>query len=316
MKKSVTLSFLVLLFAGVSAAIAQNFDQNWSTPIKLSDKINGPYDDQQPAISKDGLSLYFCSNRPLNPPDTRFGEMDIWVSQRASVDSPWEDPIHLGENINTPGRDFAPNLSIDGRYLFFHRSGDCGAFDLFVSHRKDRRDDEGWEPAQNLGCDRDGGPNSSVNDAGPSLLQDEDGATVLYFTAENRDGRTTGFDIYKTTLQSDGTFGLAQYVPELSSPTRDTRTAIRARDGLEMFISSDRLGTKGMSDLWVSTRESTSSDWSTPQNLGDPINTKEFFEGAPALSWDATTLYFYRTKPGGNADIYMSTREKITGNDK
>ena len=35
--------------------------------------------------------------------------------------------------------------------------------------------------------------------------------------------------------------------------------------------------------------------------------------GAPALSWDGTTLYFYSHRPGGfgTRDLYVSARERI-----
>jgi hypothetical protein len=56
------------------------------------------------------------------------------------------------------------------------------------------------------------------------------------------------FDIYISTLQPDETCGPGVFVPELSGPGRDTRTAIR-RDGLETFVSADRAGAVGSQDI-------------------------------------------------------------------
>jgi len=111
--------------------------------------------------------------------------------------------------------------------------------------------------------------------------------------------------------RENGTFGRAKIVRELSSPHRDTRTAIRS-DGLEMFITSDRSGGEGAIDLWVATRGSTLDPWSTPVNLGPTINTADD-DGGPALSCDGTTLYFYSTRPGGSGgrDLYVTTSHKI-----
>jgi len=52
-------------------------------------------------------------------------------------------------------------------------------------------------------------------------------------------------------------------------------------------------------------------------NLGSTVNTT-FAEGAPALSCDATTLYFYSNRPGGfgNNDLYVSTRHRLRDGDK
>lgn len=303
MKRTIGLGFVLVSLLAARALHAQKFSE-WSPPQHLPAPVNSPYNDQHPAISRDGLSLYFSSDRPGG-----FGDLDIWVSQRASLDDPWEEPVNLGPNINTAGKDLGPNFSPDGHHLYFFRPGQCGGGDLFVSYRKDRRDDFGWEPAENLGCQI----NSPQNDAGPTFFaDDETGTTVLYFTSLNRPGNVGDWDIYVSTLQSDGTFGPASLVYELSTPYRDTRTAIR-RDGLEMYISSGRPGGKGSEDLWVSTRDDTRSLWGPPVNVPN-INSPEF-DGAPALSWDAQTLYFYSERPGGlgKRDLYYSTRTKLTG---
>ena len=307
MKRTIGSWLLVSAFVAL-VALAEE-PPKWSIPRSLGSVINSAYNDQHPAISKDGLSLYFSSDRPGG-----HGDFDLWVSQRASVDDPWEPPINLGVNINTPGRDLAPNLSPDGLTLYFHAPGACGGSDLFVSHRKNRRDDFGWEPAENLGCEI----NSGVNDAGPTFFEKEDGNAVMYFTSLSRPGGMGDFDIYRSRMREDGTFGPADLVIELSTSSRDTRTAI-SRDGREIYISSERPGGAGSSDLWVSVRKNTESAWGLPTNVAtdappgtDPallINTTSF-EGAPALSWDGRTLYFYSTKPGGMgaADLYVSTR--------
>jgi len=101
-------------------------------------------------------------------------------------------------------------------------------------------------------------------------------------------------------------------VPELCSIGRDTRTSI-SRNGLEMFITSNRTGGLGGLDLWVSTRGSTSEFWSAPLNFGAPVNSTDN-DGAPALSLDGTTLYFYSLRPGGSGgnDLYVATRSKLT----
>src|SRR5437016_6014689 len=114
----------------------------WSAPINLNAlpgqvaPINGPTNDQHPAISKDGLTLYFSSDRPGGCGVS--GDLDIWASQRDSLDSPWKQPFNLDAAriaaglpcvINSSARDLAPNLTPDGHFLLFHsfRSTDnCG----------------------------------------------------------------------------------------------------------------------------------------------------------------------------------------------
>src|SRR5256884_5059084 len=97
----------------------------------------------------------------------------------------------------------------------------------------------------------------------------------------------------------------------LNSSGRDSRTAIR-RDGLEIFLASDRAGGLGDRDLYVSTRASALDAWSTPLNLGPVVNSAAR-DGAPALSFDGTTLYFFSGRLGGfgGSDFYVTTRQRI-----
>jgi hypothetical protein len=283
----------------------------WGAPTNLGPVVNSPYSDNSPAISKDGLSLYITSSPPAPRPGGR-GGADIWVSQRASSDAPWGEPVDLGPNINSAGNDGVPTLSTDGHRLYFHSTGrgGCGAADLFVSRRQDKRDDFGWEPAENLGCV----VNSPFADNGPTIFEDDaTGITTLYFNSPRPGGLET--DIYASTLQADGTFGPGVLVPELSSPFLDDRVAIR-RDGLEIFLSTDRPGGVGSQDIWVATRATTLDPWSAPVPLGPVVNSP-YFDGGPALSFDGTELYFYSERPGGfgGRDLYVSTRARLRGPD-
>jgi hypothetical protein len=287
----------------------------WSTPINLGPVVNSVFNDNHPAISKDGLSLYITSGRPGGVNGVNAAQFEeIWVLQRASPDADWGPPVNLGPAINLVGSNTgSPTFTPDGHRMYFHsnRPGFCGLADLYTARRHNKRDDFGWEPAENLGCV----VNGPYNDNGPTYFEDENmGITTLYFTS-TRPGGPGDYDIYaSTSVGEDGEFRPAVLVAELSAPGRDTRTAIR-RDGLEMFLSSDgtgRVGGIGSQDIWVSTRASTLDPWSTPVNLGATVNSTAF-DGAPALSFDGTTLYFFSERPGGfgKRDLYVTTRQRI-----
>ncbi len=326
---------LAFVLAITESTNAQQFS-DWSEALNLGAAVNSvcavgstACSDQHPAISKDGLSLYFSSNRPGG-----CGGLDIWVSQRASIDSPWEAPFNLGCTINSATDDMAVNLSTDGHVMYFHSfrpTENCGGGDIYVSRRKNRRDDHDWEtpmnlnrvgrdPGENLIC---GGVNSSTfvntpnTDAGPTIFNDDArGLTILYFTRTDQVANIGDFDIYTATLGIDGTWGSVVRDNELSTtPFRDTRTAIRRRDGLEMILSSERPGGIGTvsRDLWVATRSSTYELWSIPVLV--PNVNSAALDGAPALSWDGTELYFFSARLGSTTgnDLYVSTRTKITG---
>jgi hypothetical protein len=62
----------------------------------------------------------------------------------------------------------------------------------------------------------------------------------------------------------------------------------------------------------VSTRANTFDRWSTPVNLGAPVNSG-FGDRGPALSFDGKTLYFASARPGGlgKSDPWVATRTKV-----
>lgn len=119
-------------------------------------------------------------------------------------------------------------------------------------------------------------------------------------------------DIYVSTLQPNGQFGAPVLVAGLNTEFNDLRPNIRVRDGLEIFFESNRPGTLGLTDLYVSTRASTSSPWSTPINLGATVNSASG-ESRASLSFDGRELYFQSNRPGGQGgeDIYVSRRRPI-----
>lgn len=119
--------------------------------------------------------------------------MDIWVSQRASINDPWETPQNLGANVNTAVIDNNPALSLDEHSLYFNsnRPGGFGNNDLYVSRRHSKRDALGWEPPVNLGSS----VNSSANDTSPTFFENEvTGVVTMYFDSD-RPGMA-GSDIY------------------------------------------------------------------------------------------------------------------------
>lgn len=297
---------LALVMAQAPSAQAQKYS-DWSAPVNLGATINSTSNDQQPAISKDGLSLYFTSNRPGG-----LGGFDMYVSQRASVDDAWGSPLNLGPIVNTTVDEGNPAFSRDGHLLFFQskRLPSFGGIDLWVSYREHTHDDFDWQPAVNLGP----GVNSVADDNGPSYFEnDEGGAPQLYFGSA-RTGLGVA-DIYLSEQMADGSFGPAVLVTDLSSTSNENDPSIR-HDGLEIFFQSNRIGSIGTAlDLWVATRANTLDAWSTPVSLGNTINTASIDNNA-YLSSDGVTLFFASDRSGGfgGVDLYMTTRTKLRGN--
>src|SRR5437879_13870877 len=74
----------------------------WSVPVNLGAVVNSTSNDQHPSISKDGLSLYFVSNRPGG-----YGGVDRLVPERPTLDVPSGPPPHCAVAANDRRRGVA-----------------------------------------------------------------------------------------------------------------------------------------------------------------------------------------------------------------
>ncbi len=103
-------------------------DENseWSEAKELPFNSN-EYSTSHPALSPDGKTLYFSSDRPGG-----FGESDLW-KVALEGDSIAAIPVNLGAQINTPGRDGFPYVSETG-LIYFSSDGRAGlgGLDIFV----------------------------------------------------------------------------------------------------------------------------------------------------------------------------------------
>src|SRR5687767_7417388 len=212
----------------------------WSTPVNLGPTINSSSLDQQAALTPNGLSLYFNSNRPTSADDLG-ADANIWVATRECRDCPWNAPVPLGAVINTPGNDANPAFSRDGHHLFFtsNRTPTLGVNDLWVSYRENVHDDFGWGVPENLGP----GINSTDQEAAPSYLEHEDlNGPVLYFNRQSGIPTVPQGDLYTSMRGDDGVWSTAQPVTELNSTGADQRASIH-RNGLDIYFWSNRSGT-------------------------------------------------------------------------
>ncbi|MCA1815693.1 MAG: hypothetical protein LC746_04670, partial [Acidobacteria bacterium] len=294
--------FGMMMYAPRSAArTVADSASGWSAPTNLGAVVNSASSDQQPAISPDGLSLYFTSNRVAGS----LGGFDMYVSRRASVNDPWGAPVNVGA-LNTASDEGNPTFSRDGRSIFFQSkrtAGSLGGIDIWVARRDNPHDDFGWQPAANLGAN----VNSTADDQSPYYFEDVARGTRQLYFASARPG-LGGTDIYVSEQAADGSFAPSKLVTELSSASNEADPTIR-HDGLEIIFQSNRAGTNGTAnDLWVATRASTLDAWSTPVNLGGAINTTSAEQNA-YLSSDGAALFFTSDRPGGaGLDLYTSTR--------
>ncbi len=279
----------------------------WGPAENLGPLINGPYLDSCVSISKNGLTLFFSSNRQTG--DVNSMDRDLYVSKRASIDEPWGEPRPL-TLLNTPVWDSCPALSLDEHALYFASArpdlSSCGERDIWVSYRRDRRDDFGWGAPVNLGCEWDGYVNSEGAEVFPTFFEDETGRVLMYFGSNRPDPLSRNIDLYQSEMRADGTFGPATPLVELNTPFMEHSVTVR-RDGLEVIFGSSR---SGVFRFWTSTRANTSDPWSPPVLVSSlPFGAA----GRYAMSFDGREFYFSGALPGtyGGIDIWVARRERL-----
>ena len=305
------------------AALFSAFDySDWSAPERL-DISSAVSADITPAISSDGLTLYFSSPRAGT-----LGFNDIWVSRRATTSDPWSTPENIGEPVNTASNEVGPSLSLDGRTLFFSSGrpssddevGACGGGaatplahcdnDIWKSHYECDADGCRWSAPINVGP----GVNTSLYEGGQATW-----GPYIYF---NR-GQTANAipsappagppgDIYASRLELNVTpgsgasfaFGVGEPVAELNSAAVDQRPSFRL-DGLEIFFTSARAGTP---DIWVAKRRSFMHPWEAPERVASLSGDAQDLH--PSLSADGMTMYFASNR-AGTPDLYVARRTRI-----
>ena len=87
----------------------------------------------QPNVRRDGLEIFFFSNRA----GAIGGSNDIYAAARASTADVWSAPENLGASVNSAASETRPSLSWDGTTLYFGstRTGGEGDSDIYVTTR-------------------------------------------------------------------------------------------------------------------------------------------------------------------------------------
>lgn len=89
----------------------------WGEPVNLGPVVNSSRQDARPCLSSDGLLLIFDSQRSGGD-----GYGDLYMTRRASLSDPWQEPVNLGPVVNSLAFEEHPDIAADGSTLFFNRA--------------------------------------------------------------------------------------------------------------------------------------------------------------------------------------------------
>ncbi len=264
-----------------------NPDSSYSFhPVNLGDSINSSVSEYFPALTIDSKQLIFTRRvRSVNE--------DFY--QTYIKDGQWSTAKSLPGNINTNFNEGAQSISQDGQWLIFtgcNFQEGYGSCDLYISYLTP----DGWSAAENMG----NRINTDQWESAPSLSPDK---RDLYFTSR-RLGGYGGADIYVSHLLANGQWSEPENLgPEVNTIGDESCPFIHADNQTLYFTSSGHPGYGG-DDLFL-TRKGDKGKWSTPKNLGYPINTIEN-EGSLVITADGAVAYYAsdRNDSRGGLDLY------------
>ena len=256
---------------------------------RLDSTVNSKYDDYNPYVTQNGEYLVYASNRKYVKELDNFIS-DIYLSK--SKKNTWEKSQDL--SINTFDNEDVVGLTADGSKLMIHIDGDYASNDIQIANKKGSKY---VKETTELPFNTDG------VERGASITSNGD---TIYFSSD-RSGGYGGLDIYYVTKNSLGQWSEPQNIGENINTKYDDNYPNISSDGKTLYFSSKGHESIGDYDLFKSSFNDDTKQWSTPFNLGYPINTP-FDNKTISIVYKDNKKYAYiaanRKEGFGNLDIY------------
>lgn len=280
-----------------------NAKEFMATPLNLTitnmgDSINGPYPDYGAVMAIDEATIYFTSRRSGDTQIDGSYYEDILTSEKKE-DGTWTSAHPISPYINTPSNDATISLSTDGQTLFLYRDDNGG--DIFSSTTINGQ----WQPPLPLGSDI----NTKYWETHACMSAD---GNTLYFVSD-RPGGFGGRDIYRCVKLPNGKWSKALNLGPTINTDQDEDAPFIHPDQHTLFFSSKGHKSMGGFDIFFTSKDDETGQWSEPTNMGYPINTPDddvFYMTSP----DGKRAYFSSVRQDGygEKDIYMAELQQQT----
>ncbi|HFB99534.1 MAG TPA: tetratricopeptide repeat protein [Phaeodactylibacter sp.] len=257
-------------------------------PFRLGKNINSKYDEYLPSVTSDGQKLIFTRKR-------KDQDEDIYLSKKEN--NQWKKGKAYGNSLNTDKNEGMARFEMHGKAFYFSgcmRSDTEGGCDIYKATLQ--KDDV-------IKVTRlEGHLNSHEWDSQPSISCD---GTKMFF-ASTREGGHGGGDIYLSSLLPNGEWGVATNLGSVVNTEGDEEAPFIANDGKTLYFSSNGHPGQGDGDLFISRFEN--GQWTTPINLGYPINSTGKEIGM-YVQGNGKTAYFASERIGGTGGLDIYTFE-------
>ncbi|SMG50306.1 WD40-like Beta Propeller Repeat [Marivirga sericea] len=268
--------------------------------------INSESWDFAPVVNADETVMIFTSRRGPdqgnlneNVFDDNFYYEDIFISKKSGGE--WQTAENIGPVVNTRFHDSNFGFAPDGKTLYIY--SDEGNGDIYFTNNLS---EDTWSEPIAL--------SDNINSSGyneKSVSQSADGNTLFF--SSNRPGGNGGFDIYFSKKNRKDEWGPSQNLGRVINTEGDEDGSFIQYDGKTLYFSSTGHSGMGGYDIFKSEYDSTSQEWSNPENLGYPLNSPDD-DIYLVMSKDGKTGYYstVREEGMGYTDIY---KVKIGGSE-
>ncbi len=255
----------------------------------MGSKINSEYADHSPIIDLNESILIYTSKRPMDGEELENQDEDVFISK--SNNYVWGSPTRLVAPVNTEdNNEAAIGLSIDGKQMFFFRSGMNNKGNVFVTESEDGYN---WSSPKYLRED----VNSKYRETHATITPD---GNSIFFTSD-RKGGFGGSDIYVMRKLPDDKWSEPQLLPKQVNSPYDEESPFVHPDGVTLFFSSKGHSTMGGYDVFYTIMDK-SGTFSEPVNLGYPINTPDD-DVSYVMNMDGRRGYIATVKDEGYGDL-------------
>lgn len=284
---------------GVDYAKKHSEDTISINPINLGQSVNTKDAEYYPSVSLVDSNIIYFTRKLSNARENLY-------QVKALDDTTFSPAFNISDaNLNRYDEKGAISITQDGEWLLFAANipgKGYGGFDIYIAYKTPK----GWSEPVNLGPN----VNSPYWESSPTLTTDKH---TLYFSSDRPSGYG-GKDIYvsnflgtqKGKLQWSSAENLG---PTVNSVGDEWAPFIHA-DNKTLYFSSTGLPGYGSADIFV-THLKSDNQWTTPDNLGYPINTIDH-EGSFFVIATGEKAYFASHRPGGygSLDLYRANLKK------
>jgi len=211
-------------------------DGNWDIPKNFGPPVNIKNNNGIASFTGDGQYVVCARCNELDG----VGSCDLYGT--TLLGNTWNEPKNLGKVINSKEWDAQVSISADGKTLVWSstRDGGLGEEDIWIA----KKDTNGvWQQPKNIGAP----VNTKGNEFSPYLHPD---GKTLYFSSNNISPRLGGYDIYKTTIQADGTCTKPENLGYPINTEKNDMYYVLTPSGLKAYFASDRNGGQGKNDIY------------------------------------------------------------------